>query len=326
MNRRDILKIVGLVSAWPAIGRAQSADMPVIGFLSSGSKADRQDQVDAFLRGLKEAGRKVGENLVIEYRWADDRDDHFQALALEIVRLKPAVIAVSSSTAIALSVKSATTTIPIVFCVGGDPVKNGLVASLNRPGGNLTGISYLSNALAPKRLELLRELTPKQTVIAHLVNPKNSNAKADVDEMVAAAHAVGLQIVLFEASNTRELDVSFLSMAQQKIGALIVASDTVFLSQRANVVTLSAQHKIAAIFDGQEYPHAGGLISYGANRPAAFRPAGVCVGRILNGATPAELPVEQPTTLELVVNLKAAKALGLTVPPTLVATADDVIE
>lgn len=216
MNRRDILKIVGLVSAWPAIGRAQPADMPVIGFLSSGSKADRQDQVDAFLRGLKEAGRKVGENLVIEYRWADDRDDHFQALALEIVRLKPAVIAVSSSTAIALSVKCATTTIPIVFCVGGDPVKNGLVASLNRPGGNVTGISYLSNALAPKRLELLRELTPKQTVIAHLVNPKNSNAKADVDEMVAAAHAVGLQIVLFEASNTRELDVSFLSMAQQR--------------------------------------------------------------------------------------------------------------
>jgi putative tryptophan/tyrosine transport system substrate-binding protein len=327
MRRRDFLAIIGgVASTWSLAAEAQQPEMPVVGFLSSGSSKDRQDQVEQFLKGLKEAGRKVGDNTAIEYSWANDQDDQFQPLAVEMVERKPAVIAVSSGTALALAVKAATTTIPVVFCVGGDPVKNGLVLSLNRPGGNVTGVSYLSNALAPKRLELLRELAPKTAVVAHLVNPKNANAKADTDEMLAAARTIGAEIALLKASNISEIEAAFSSIAQRKIAALVVASDTVFLGQRAYVVALSGQYKVAAVFDGREYTVAGGLISYGANRPAAFRPAGVCVGRILNGAVPAEIPVEQPTALELVVNQKTAKNLGISIPPTLLARADEVIE
>jgi putative tryptophan/tyrosine transport system substrate-binding protein len=326
MNRREFVKVLGAASTWPLVANAQQSQMLVVGFLSSGSSGDRQEQVEAFQKGLKETGRKVGDNTAVEYRWANDQDEQFRQLARDIVRQKPAVIAVSSSTSIALAVKAATNTIPIVFCVGGDPVKNGLVASLNRPGGNVTGVSYLSNLLAPKRLELLGDLIPKEAVIAHLVNPKNANAKADTDEMSAAARVVGREVALFKASNATELEAAFSSIAQRKIGAVVVASDSDFFGQRVHIAILSARYKIAAVFDGREYTLSGGLISYGANRPAAFRLAGVCVGRILNGAAPTDIPVEQPTTLELVVNLKTAKALGVRVPPSLLARADEVIE
>lgn len=327
MKRREFITLVGgIASTWPFAAEAQQSELPSVGFLSSGSSKTRQDEVDEFLKGLKEAGRKIGTNTAIEYSWANDQDDKFQPLALEMARRKPAVIAVSSATALALAVKAETKTIPVVFCVGGDPVKNGLVSSLNRPGGNVTGVSYLSNALAPKRLELLRELAATASIIAHLVNPKNANTKADTAEMFAAAQAVGCEIALFTASNKSEMDEAFLSMSQRNIRALIAASDTTFLSQRVHLVALSAQYKIAAIFDGREFPQAGGLMSYGANRPAAFRRAGVCAGRILNGAVPAETPVEQPATLELVLNQTTAKTLGISIPSALITIADEVIE
>lgn len=327
MKRREFITLVGgIASTWPLAAEAQQSELPAVGFISSGSSKTRQDEVEEFLKGLKEAGRKIGINTAIEYSWANDQDDKFQPLALEMVRRKPAVIAVSSATALALAVKAETKTIPVVFCVGGDPVKNGLVSSLNRPGGNVTGVSYLSNALAPKRLELLRELTATASIIAHLVNPKNANTKADTAEMFAAAQAVGCEITLFTASNQSEMDEAFLSMSQRNIRALIAASDTTFLSQRVHLVALAAQYKIAAIFDGREFPQAGGLMSYGANRPAAFRRAGVCAGRILNGAAPAETPVEQPATLELVLNQRTAKDLGISIPSALITIADEVIE
>lgn len=327
MKRREFITLIGgVASTWPLAAEAQLSELPAVGFLSSGSSKTRQDEVEEFLKGLKEAGRKIGTNTAIEYSWANDQNDKFQPLALEMVRRKPAVIAVSSATALALAVKAETKTIPIVFCVGGDPVKNGLVSSLNRPGGNVTGVSYLSNALAPKRLELLRELTATASVIAHLVNPKNANTKADIAEMFAAAQAVGCEIALFKASNQSEMDEAFSSMSQRNISALIAASDTTFLSQRVHLVALSAQYKIAAIFDGREFPQAGGLMSYGANRPAAFRRAGVCAGRILNGAAPAETPVEQPATLEFVLNQRTAKNLGISIPSALITIADEVIE
>lgn len=327
MRRREFITLLGgVASAWPLAAAAQLSDLPVVGFLSSGSSSTRQDEVDEFLKGLKETGRTIGTNTAIDYSWANDEDNKFHSLALEMVRRKPALIAVSSATALAQAVKAGTKAIPIVFCVGGDPVKNGLVSSLNRPGGNVTGVSYLSNALAPKRLELLRELVPTASVIAHLVNPKNANAKADTAEMLAAAQAVGCEIALLKASNQSEMDQAFSSMSERNINALVTASDTTFLSQRVYMVALCAQHKIAAIFDGREFPQAGGLISYGANRPAAFRRAGVCAGRVLNGAVPAETPVEQPTTVELVLNEKTAKNLGIMIPPALTTLADEIIE
>jgi putative tryptophan/tyrosine transport system substrate-binding protein len=326
MRRRTFIQLVGGATAWPLVARAQQSRMPTIGFLSSGSGADRQDQVEAFLKGLREAGYKVDGNVTIEYWWAEDRDDQFQRLAKASVQQKPDVLAVSSATALVLMVKAATTAIPIVFCVGGDPVKNGLVASMNRPGGNVTGVSFLSNALAPKRLEILRDLLPNKTIVAHLVNPKNANSKNDIDEMSAAGRSVGCEVMLFNATTTKELDEAFSSIAQHKIGGLILASDSTFFGQRANIIAMANRHKIATAFDGREYVTSGGLVSYGANRSAAFRAAGVQVGRILNGATPADLPVEQPTTLELTINLKTAKALGFDVPLQLQQRADEVIE
>jgi putative tryptophan/tyrosine transport system substrate-binding protein len=326
MKRREFLAVLGVASTWPLVVRAQQPGMPAIGFLSSGSSADRQDQVEAFLKGLKETGRRVGDNVTIEYRWAEERDAQFQSLAREMVRRRPTVIVVSTSTVLALAAKAATATVPIVFCFGGDPVKNGVVVSMNRPGGNVTGVSYLSTALAPKRLEILRDLLPDKTIVAHLVNPQNANAKDDTEEMFAAGRAIGREVVLFKASSASELDEEFSSIAERKIDVLIPESDSGFFSQRAHIVALTARYKIAAVFDGREYVNAGGLISYGPNRPVAVRLAGAYVGRILNGATPADLPVEQPTTFELAINLKAAKALGLKVPKTLLDRADEVIE
>jgi putative ABC transport system substrate-binding protein len=262
----------------------------------------------------------------VEYHWADDRDDRLPRLAGELVRRQPAVILASTGTSAALAAKAASSAIPVVFCVGGDPIRNRLVASLNRPGGNVTGVSYLTNMLGPKRLGLLRELLPAVAEIRFLYNRINPNAAADIRELEMASREAGLSMHPFSASAVSDFDKAFENLSRNRKAAVLVASDTFFLSNRSALVASAERHGIPTSYDGREYPVAGGLISYGPSRIDAFRQAGIYVGQILKGANPAELPVMQPTRIELVINRKAAKALGLEIPPTLLALADEVIE
>jgi putative ABC transport system substrate-binding protein len=325
VRRRDFITLLGGAAAWPTVARAQ-AGMPTIGYLGDTTPETYADFLVGFRRGLREAGYVDGQNVTIEYRWANGQYDRLPALADDLVRRKVAVIATGNSTAPALAAKAATTTIPIVFYIGADPIKVGLVASLNRPGGNVTGVTSNSNTLVPKRLELLGELVPTAEAIALLVNPSNPNAESDARDAQASARALNRSLQILSAGSVSEIDTAFATLVQRRIGALIPAPDAFFTSRREQIVTLARYHRIPAIFYNGQFTGVGGLMSYGARRADLNRQAGVYVGRILKGEKPANLPAVLPTNFELVVNLKTAKAIGLTVPLTLLYAADEVIE
>jgi putative tryptophan/tyrosine transport system substrate-binding protein len=327
MRRRElILGLAGAVGGLPLVARAQQKAMPVVGFLSGVSPGPYAPFVAAFRRGLSETGYVEGQNLAIEYRWAEGSYDRLPGMVADLVDRKVDVIATGGGTAAALAAKSATSTIPIVFAGGGDPVERGLVASLGRPGGNITGITFLGVELLAKRLELLSELVPQARVIALLVNADSANTERMVQDAQEAARAKGVQLPILRAGTESEIDAAFTTLVQRQAGGLVVPNDAFFNSRREQLVTLASRHAIPAIYGFREFADSGGLISYGANIAAAYRQLGIYAGRILKGAKPADLPVQQPTTFELVINLKTAQALGLTVPPILLAQADEVIE
>ena len=321
MNRREFITLLGSAAAWPIAARAQQAAMPVIGFLSSSRDAYR---LGAFRQGLKDAGFIEGENVVIEYRWADDQVDRLPALATELVRRQVAAI---GGTPPAFAAKAATTTIPIVFLAGEDPVKLGLVASLARPGGNLTGINVFSLELVAKRLELLRELLPKAIHIDVLVDQANpTTTESTLTSLGAAAPTMGMQTQIFNASTIREIDEAFAALVNERPDAVFVGSGPFLLERRVQLAQLAARHAIPAIYQDREHAEVGGLMSYGASIGDAYRLLGVYAGRVLNGAKPADLPVVQSSKLELVINRSTARMLGLTLPPTLLSIVDEVIE
>jgi putative tryptophan/tyrosine transport system substrate-binding protein len=327
MRRRDFITLLsGAAATWPRAARAQPSAMPVIGILGSEAPESDTFRVAAFRQGLNEAGYIEGRNVAFEYRWAQGQYSRLAALASDLVGLRVSVIAAVGLTPAALAAKAATTTIPIVFATGGDPVKLGLVASLNRPGGNLTGTSFLVSMMAPKRLELLLEAVPDAKVIGFLVNPTNPNADFETDEIQAAAAAIGRKLLVVKASIDSELETGFAELIDQRIAALCVSADQFFLSRRDRVVGLAARRGLPAIYNTREYVTAGGLMSYGTLLVDAHRLMGIYAGRILKGDNPANLPVQQSTKLELVINLKTAKTLGLEIPSTLLARADEVIE
>jgi putative tryptophan/tyrosine transport system substrate-binding protein len=325
MRRRELMLLLGgAMTAPPAVGAQQKA-MPVIGFLASGSPGPFAPYVAAFRQGLSEAGYVEGQNLAIEYRWAEGRYDRLPALAADLVGQKVDVI-VAAGPPSALAAKSATSTIPIVFVIGTDPVELGLVASFARPGGNLTGVSTMGTELMAKRLELLSELVPRAGVFALLVNPNYPQAERIMRDVQEAGRAKGVQLHILKAGTESEIDAAFATLVQLQAAALLVGADVFFTIRREQLVALASRHAVPAIYYSREFAAAGGLISYGASTPAANRQVGIYAGKILKGAKPADLPVEQPTTFELVIDLKTAKALGLTVPPSILARADEVIE
>ena len=327
MKRREVITILGgAVASWPLVARAQQAAMPVIGFLSSVSPGPLGQNLSAFRRGLQESGYIEGQNATIEYRWAEGHFDRLPALAADLVSRNVAVIAATGGPPAALAAKAATTTTPIVFILASDPIKLGLVDSLNRPGGNATGVGLFAVTVEPKKFELLHELVPKAAVIGVLTNPRNPNAETITKDLQVAASKLGLRMRIVNAAAPSEFEAAFTSLVEQQAGALVVAADPFFNAQREVLVALAARHAIPAIYEWREFATAGGLMSYGTVILDAYRQAGVYAGRVLRGQKPADLPVVQPTKFELVINLKTAKALGLTVPPTLLARADEVIE
>ena len=326
MRRRDFtVLLAGAMGGWSSAVRAQQTTMPVIGFLSSGSPGSSTSPLAAFRQGLSEAGYVEGQNLAVEYRWAEGRYDRLSELAADLVSRKVDVI-VTGSTLSARAAKNATSTTPVVFTMVSDPVGAGFVASLPRPGGNLTGFSDIAIELEPKRVELLSELVPQAGVIALLVNPKFPAAERIIEDAREAARAKGLQLQILKAGTESEIDAAFPSVIQLQAGGLVIGTDPFFFNRREQLVSLAARHSVPAIYELREFAAAGGLISYGTSLTAAYRQVGGYVRKILNGTKPADLPVQQPTTFELVVNLKTAKALGLTVPPSVLARADEVIE
>jgi len=325
MRRRTFMILLGGAATWPPVTQAQQRAMPVIGFLSSRSAEESSPFVAAFNQGLSETGYMDHRNVVIEYRWAEGRYDRLPALAADLVRDKVDLIATVGGDASALAAKNATATIPIVF-LSGRAIENGLVASLARPSGNLTGFIMLGAELGAKRLELLSELVPHARAIALLANPNNLRAELSIRDMQEAARARGVQLPIVKAGTLSEIDVAFDSLVQLHAGALIVGSDPFFDSHREELVALASHHAIPAIYDWREFAAAGGLISYGTSLAAGYRSAGVYAGKILKGAKPGDLPVQQPTRYELIINLKTAETLGLTIPQSLIARADEVIE
>ncbi len=326
MRRREFIALLGGAATWPLAARAQQPAMPVVGFLDSRAAEFYPDRLAAFRQGLKEVGYAEGENVALDFRWAHARSDRLPALAAELARHQAAVIFAATIQA-ALPAKAATSTIPIVFAIGSDPVKYGLVASFNRPGGNITGTVWLGGStLAAKRLELLHEAVPGATVVAALVNPTNPGAEAEVRELKETARALGLQLHISNASTAREIDEAFATLIQQRVGALLVTADNFFFGRRDQLIVLTARHALPAITQLGEFAAAGGLMSYGASLPEAYRKAAVYVGRVLKGEKPADLPVQQATKVELVINLNTAKAIGITFPITLLGRADQVIE
>jgi len=327
MQRRNFIKAIpGAAAAWPAVVLAQSAGMPVVGFLSSQSAGPAvANRVAGFRAGLSELNYVEGRNVLVEYRWAEGRYDQLPALARDLVHRKVAVIAALTQDA-ALAAKAATSTLPIVFNVGGDPVKHGLAASMNRPGGNATGVSMFTNQLEGKRLGLLHEMVPKVTAIGVLINPDNASADSQQKEVEGAARSLGLQIHLRHASRANDLPTACEGLVQAGAQALMPAADPFFANQRVSLVSLAAKYRLAAIWEWPDFVEGGGLMSYGTSIVDNYRQAGVYTGRILKGAAPADLPVLQPTKFVLAVNLQTARALGIEVPPTLIGRADDVIE
>jgi putative tryptophan/tyrosine transport system substrate-binding protein len=324
MNRRELMLLLGGAMVAARTLSAQQKAMPVIGYLGTSSTEASATYRAVFRQGLGETGYVEGQNVTIEYRWAEGDYDRLPALAADLVGRKVDVIATFGLPS-ALAAKSATSTIPIVFSVG-DPVERGLAASLARPGGNLTGVSTMGPELISKRLELLSELVPQAGVITLLVNPNNSNTERSIGDMQEAARAKGLQLHILKAGTESEIDAAFATLVQLHAGALVLGGDPFFANRREQLVALASRHAIPAMYFWREFAETGGLISYGSRLAATFRQADIYVGKILKGAKPADLPVQQPTTFELVVNLKTAKALGLTVPPSILARADEVIE
>jgi putative ABC transport system substrate-binding protein len=327
MKRRQFITLLGGAAAWPLPARAQQPTMPVIGFLDTRSPDTTADRLRAFRQGLKDSGFVEGENVTIVYRWGENQIDRLPALAADLVRRQVAVITTFGGMAVTLAAKTATATIPIVFVAPEDPVKLGLVASLARPGGNLTGINFLSGEVAGKRLELLRDLVPAAIRVAVLVNPTNAaDTETTVRDVAAAARTIGFQIQVLNASTSREIEAAFESIGRERPDALFVGPDPFLQSRRVQLAVLAARYTVPATYSGRDYAEAGGLMSYGANVADAWRQVGVYSGRILKGANPADLPVVQASKFELVINLPTARALGLEVPPTLLARADEVIE
>ena len=326
MKRRDFIAGVGAAAAWPVVGRAQQAAMPVVGFLSTESPGQFIHLVSAFRRGLNEAGFVEHRNIGIEYRWAEGKYDRLPALAADLVGQRVTAIAATGGTLSGLAVKQATSSIPIVFVAGNDPVQTGLVPRLNRPGGNITGVTIMTTPLGAKRLEVLRDLIPQATIIGVLLNPTGSTGPEQIKELQQAAGALSQELRIVRATTEREIESAFATLTQQRIDALIVSTDPFFNSRRDQIVALAARHGIPANYALREYTDAGGLISYGTRRSEAYRQAGVYIGRILKGEKPADMPVMQPTNLELVINLKTAKSLGLTISREFLLRADEVIE
>jgi putative ABC transport system substrate-binding protein len=327
MKRREFITLLGGAAAgWPLAARAQQPAMPVIGFLSILTPSDAPRFLAAFQLGLNEAGFVDGRNVAIEYRWAEGQYDRVPALAADLVRRRVTVIVVSGGAVSALAAKTATSIIPIVFVIGDDPIRFGVVHSLNQPGGNITGVTLFISELMAKRLELLSQAMPSTPAIAMLVNPKNPNAESEAKELESVARTSGRALRLLNASTESDIEAVFATLVQQRLGALLVGTDTFFYSQRNQLVALAARHSIPAIYFEREFAAAGGLMSYGPNFSGDWRQTGIYTGRILKGAKPADLPVVQPTKFELVINLQTAKALGLDVPPSLLARADEVIE
>jgi putative tryptophan/tyrosine transport system substrate-binding protein len=325
VKRREFITLLGGATAWPLAARAQQSGMPVIGFLRPSAPESVVHLLPAFRAGLKEAGFVEGQNLAIEYRWPERQDDRLREIAAELVRRQVAVIVTPGSTAAALAAKAETTTIPIVFSIGTDPVKAGLIASLNRPGGNVTGIYQLSSNLVGKRLGHLHEMVPAATTIAVLVNPTNAvNADSAVEEVQAAARSLGLEIKLFATSNNRDIDAAFIEIAHQRIGAVLTIPDVFFTSRRVQLATLASRFAIPAMYSIREFAEVGGLMSYGENLADQWRRVGIYAGRVLKGEK--NLPVEQSARFEFVINMQTARAFNLAIPSGLLAIADEVIE
>ena len=327
MRRREFLGVLGGVAvAWPLAASAQQPVMPVVGLLGGVAPESYTQYTSAFFQGLKEAGYTDGQNVRIEQRWARSQLDQLPSLISELMQRQVRVIATIGGTSVALAAKQAVTEIPIVFSIGSDPVEDGLVSSLNKPGNNITGVTFFTNALTAKRLELLRDIVPSAARIAALINPKNARAERDSADLRKAAASLGLHVEIIHAGSADELDASLGTIARTQADALWVASDAFFASRRGQLIVLSARLGIPTVYSQREVAIAGGLIAYGSDVADSHRQSGIYVGRILKGDKPIELPVLQPTKFDLVINLRTAKALGLTVPPTLLARADEVIE
>jgi len=327
MRRREFIWLFGGAAVlWPLAVYAQQRPLPVIGFLNVASPGPLRQQIAAFREGLKESGYVEGQNVAVEYRWAEGQYERLPELAADLVRQQVSVIFVGGGAPAELAVKAATTTIPIVFSTGGDPVRSGLVASLNQPSGNITGVYHFATGLEAKRLGLLHEMLPKATPIAVLINPNYADAENQLRDVQEAAARLGVQLVVVRANAESDFDAAFSTVVQQRSGALLVCASPFFNTRREQLVVLAARHALPTIYEWRDFAAAGGLMSYGTSLADAYRQAGVYAGRILKGAKPADLPIVQSTKFEFVINLPTAKALGLEVPPTLLATANEVIE
>ncbi|HEX3600394.1 MAG TPA: ABC transporter substrate-binding protein [Lacipirellulaceae bacterium] len=327
MKRREFIWLFGGAAVlWPLAVYAQQRPMPVIGFLNVASPGPLRQQIAAFREGLKESGYVEGQNVAVEYRWAEGQYDRLPELAADLVRQQVSVIFVGGGAPAELAVKAATTTIPIVFSTGGDPVRSGLVASLNQPSGNITGVYHFATGLEAKRLGLLHEMLPKATPIAVLINPNYADAENQLRDVQEAAARLGVQLVVVRANAESDFNAAFSTVVQQRSGALLVCASPFFNNRREQLVVLAARHALPTIYEWRDFAAAGGLMSYGTSLADAYRQVGVYAGRILKGAKPVDLPVVQSTRFELVINLSTAKALGVDVPPTLIARADEVIE
>jgi putative ABC transport system substrate-binding protein len=327
MRRREFITLLGgAAAAWPLTTRAQQSAMPVVGFLSSRSSTESANHLDAFRKGLHEAGYAEGQNVAIEYRWANGQYDQLPSMASELVLRRVGVIAAAGGNVTALAANAVARSIPLAFIVGDDPVKLGLVSSLNRPGGNATGVSVFTTELGSKRLEILHELLPKASNMGLLINPAYPGSATEIATVQALARRIGVTVLVLNASNEQEIDSIFAVLSQQQANALLVSADALFVSRRDKLVALSAHHAIPTIYDLRDFVAAGGLISYGTSLADAYRQLGIYTGKILGGQKPADLPVQQAVKVELIINLKTAKTLGITVPNTLVGRADELIE
>jgi putative ABC transport system substrate-binding protein len=326
IRRREIITLLSSAAAWPLAARAQQPTMPVVGYLNLGMVGVRRDDVVAFKRGLNELGFVEGQNVLIEYRWADDQYERLPDLAADLIQRRVTVIVAPNGTATTLAAKALTTIIPIVFSTSRDPVRTGLVASLNQPGGNVTGVIDMGSDLEAKQLELLHDLLPQAVRFAVLVNPKSPLAEPTIKDVQIAASAIGKEIEILAASVSSEIDLAFARLAQNRADALLIGPDTLFLTRRVQIATMAARHAVPTVFYTREYVEAGGLMSYGSSFTERERQLGIYTGRILKGEKPAAMPILRATRFEFVINLQTAKVIGLEVPPTLLARADEVIE